>query len=131
MYVRWLQLGSLSGIMRMHDRGLSAGGCMPWPDSDSACSTVEPWDVPRAFYEAAASALRSRASMLPYIYTQARAAFDSGLGLTRPMYYYHPEEQGAYPSSKVVSAPLGSSRAPLGSSLPSRAPLGVSSPLLA
>ena len=105
MYVRWLQLGSYSGVMRMHDRGGSAGGCMPWPSSDAACWTVRPWNLPLTYYEAAANALRTRARLLPYIYTQARVAFDTGLGLTRPMYYYFPEDDGAYPAT--MDANLG------------------------
>ena len=40
-----------------------------------------------------------------FIYTQARVAFDTGLGLTRPMYYYFPEDDGAYPAT--MDANLG------------------------
>ena len=61
MYARWLQLAGYSAVLRMHDRGGSAGGCMPWPTSDSACWTSRPWNVPRAFSEANAAALRTRA----------------------------------------------------------------------
>lgn len=38
-----------------------------------------------------------REELIPYIYTQGfRSAFDSGLGLLRPMYYEFPEEDMAY-----------------------------------
>eukprot|EP00966_Prymnesium_polylepis_P293596 6780818-Prymnesium_polylepis.1 len=40
MYARWLQLASYSGILRMHDRGMSAGSCMPWPTSFDQCSSA-------------------------------------------------------------------------------------------
>ena len=103
--MRWLQLAAHSAILRMHDRGGSAGGCTPWPWSDSACWTVRPWNVPLDFYGPAMHALRTRAALLPYLYTQARAAFDTGVGLTRPMYYYFPAEGGAYPES--MDAGLG------------------------
>ena len=95
MYARWLQLGAYSGIMRMHDRGGSAGGCATWPNSEASCWQVRPWNVPLAYYPVAMAALRTRAALLPYIYTHARVAFDSGIGLVYPMYYEHPEEDGA------------------------------------
>jgi len=98
MYVRWLQLAAYSGILRMHDRGGSAGGCMPWPSSSSACWTVRPWNLPVAFYQGARAALREREALLPYIYTHARIAYETGLGLTRPMYYSFPDEDDAYPA---------------------------------
>ena len=34
--------------------------------------------------------MRDRAKRVPYIYTAARLAFDSGVGLVRPMYYEYP-----------------------------------------
>jgi len=100
MYVRWLQLASYSGIMRLHDRGGSAGGCMPWPSSASSCWTVRPWNVPVGYYDGTVGALRSREAMLPYIYTHSRVAYESGVGITRPMYYEWPEEDAAYPATQ-------------------------------
>jgi len=59
-------------------------------------------------------AMRHRAAMVPYIYTEARAAYDtgvtplywlaiainnvfvSGLGIIKPMYYWAPEHPQAY-----------------------------------
>ncbi len=100
MYARWLQLGCYSSIMRMHDRGGSAGECRGWPNNAEGCWTVRPWNVPDAFYEANRDAMRTRAALVPYLYTEARRAYDAGVGLTRPMYYYWPEEASAYPESK-------------------------------
>ena len=100
LYVRWLQLASYSGIMRLHDRGGSAGGCMPWPSSASSCWTVRPWNVPVGYYDGTVGALRSREAMLPYIYTHSRVAYESGVGITRPMYYEWPEEDAAYPATQ-------------------------------
>ena len=99
MYVRWLQLAAYSGILRLHDRGESAGGCMPWPGSASACSTVQPWNVPIGYYDGTAGALRTREALLPYIYTHSRIAYETGVGITRPMYYSFPEEEAAYPAT--------------------------------
>jgi alpha-glucosidase (family GH31 glycosyl hydrolase) len=64
------------------------------PLMHTAHSQVRPWEAPAAFFEANREALLTRASLLPYIYTAARDAFDSGVTLTRPMYYYWPEEVG-------------------------------------
>ena len=37
-----------------------------------------------------------RASLVPYIYTSARQAYDEGLSLLRPLYYLYPEAPQAY-----------------------------------
>jgi len=97
MYARWVQIGSFSGIMRSHDRGMSAGGCMSWPTNPEGCPTVDAWNVPRYFFEANRDALRARASLLPYIYTHTRLAHENGIGLTYPLYYDYPELDDAYP----------------------------------
>ena len=102
LYTRWIQIGSFSGVMRSHDRGMSAGGCNNNPGSPSGnnwvagCSTVEPWNVPNTFFEANRIALQLREEFLPYIYTHHRAAFDTGVGLVIPMYYMWPESDEAY-----------------------------------
>jgi len=99
MYTRWIQIGAFSGTMRSHDRGMSAGGCANSPQF--SCSVVEPWNTPNvnfpdAYMEANRLALQWRASLLPYVYNGHRAAFDSGVGLIRPMYYHYPELDQAY-----------------------------------
>jgi alpha-glucosidase len=101
MYTRWIQIGSFSGVMRSHDRGMSAGGCnnKPAPAGtvwEAGCSTVEPWNVPNVHFEANRAALQLREELVPYIYTAHRAAFDSGVGLIIPMYYNWPESDSAY-----------------------------------
>ena len=37
-----------------------------------------------------------RNGLAPYIYTAVRNAYDTGVGLLRPMYYSHPEAEEAY-----------------------------------
>lgn len=85
--------------MRNHDRGMSAGSCAN--DSPFDCSVVEPWNAPNTnfpavFEEANAMALQFRGALLPYVYNGHRAAFDSGVGLIRPMYYHFPQLDSAY-----------------------------------
>ena len=41
-------------------------------------------------------AIELRYSLSPYIYTAAREAFDTGLGICRPLYYDYPETEAAY-----------------------------------
>ena len=88
LYTRWIQIGAFSGIMRSHDRGMSAGGCnnnkggATWTPG---CDIVEPWIVANTYFEANRVALQLREELLPYIYTASRAAFDTGVGLIIPM----------------------------------------------
>ncbi|KAA0147801.1 hypothetical protein FNF29_07145 [Cafeteria roenbergensis] len=100
LFTRWLAWGSLSPVMRSHERGQSAGGCKdPFPDFDNGdfkCSLVMPWHAPNYFFEANRKALQRRAEMVPYLYTAAREAFDSQVPLMRPLYYDWPESQEAY-----------------------------------
>jgi len=99
MYTRWIQVGAYSGTMRSHDRGMSAGGCAN--GGAFSCSIVEPWNTPNvnfpdSYMEANRLALQQRAFLLPYIYSGHRSAFDSGVGVIRPMYYHWPELDNAY-----------------------------------
>lgn len=107
MYTRWIQVGAYSGTMRSHDRGMSAGGCAN--DAQFSCSIVEVWNTPNvnypdAFMEANRNVLQSRAFLLPYIYTGHRSAFDTGVGVVRPMYYHYPELDAAYAMDNAGNA---------------------------
>ena len=41
-------------------------------------------------------AIRLRYALIPYIYTAAREAFDTGICICRPLYYDHPDSEEAY-----------------------------------
>mgnify|MGYP002609685779 FL=1 len=41
-------------------------------------------------------AIRLRYTLAPYIYAAARTNYDTGVGMCRPMYYDHPEQDEAY-----------------------------------
>jgi hypothetical protein len=85
--------------MRSHDRGGSAGGCnnndggATWTPG---CWLVEPWNLHNTYFEANRAALQAREALVPYIYSAQRDAFDSGVGLIIPMYYFFPEIDAAY-----------------------------------
>ncbi len=83
MYVRWLQYGGFSPVMRTHSSKSGALNKEPW------VFTVEYTDVIR-------QTVRQRYEMAPYIYTMARKGYDEGIALCRPMYYDYPENPEAY-----------------------------------
>lgn len=100
LFTRWLQWSAYSGVMRMHDRGESAGLC----NTDlihpfHACGVVRPWDAPTKYFEPNRAALRARASLVPYIYSMLAKSYTTGLSLLRPMYYEYPELDAAYKAS--------------------------------
>ena len=80
MYVRWLQLGTFQPLDRLHSHH---GRRLPWEYEDPA-RTI------------AADFLRLRESLVPYLYTLAREAHDSGLPMVRALYLQWPRTAAAY-----------------------------------
>ncbi len=83
LYVRWIQWGALSPILRTHTT--------KHPDAERRIWKFEP-----AAFEAARAAWRLRYELLPYVYTAARQCHDDAIGLCRPLYYEWPELEEAY-----------------------------------
>ncbi|MCR8917657.1 MULTISPECIES: glycoside hydrolase family 31 protein [Bacteroides] len=83
MYVRWLQFGAFSPIMRTHSQ-------------KSAELNKEPWAFSRGYSDIVRETICRRYTMAPYIYTMARKGYDEGLSLCRPLYYDWPEQSQAY-----------------------------------
>jgi Glycosyl hydrolases family 31/Domain of unknown function (DUF5110) len=80
LYVRWLQFGAFQPILRLHsDHGFRL-----------------PWEYDKRTDRIASGFLRLRESLVPYIYTAARQAYDSGLPIARPMYLGWPGDNRAY-----------------------------------
>jgi len=81
LFLRWIQYGVFSPIVRTHS---------------SKNSAVERriWKYPN--FPLMKEALDLRYAMAPYIYTQARIAYDTGVSLCRPLYYEWPDENEAY-----------------------------------
>lgn len=90
LHVRWMQFGAFSGVMRIHDRGMSAGSCYP------NCANVNIWQLPYNYFDAIRDAMQRRVALLPYTYTNMRLGYDSGVPIMYPMYYDWPEETNAY-----------------------------------
>ena len=83
LYLRWVQFGVFSPIMRLHSTSNEFMGKEPWKYR----ADVE-------YY--ATRAMRLRHALVPYLYTMNRLTHVKGQPLVRPLYYLHPEEEGAY-----------------------------------
>ena len=83
LYLRWVQFGIFSPILRLHSTSNDLLGKEPWNyRKDVEIFTVEQ--------------LRLRHRMLPYIYSMNYKTHTEGLPLIEPMYYAHPEDEEAY-----------------------------------
>jgi alpha-glucosidase len=77
LLVRWLQFAAVSPIWRTH----------------CSCDRYF-WTFP--YFDFMRQAFHLRNALGPYIYTSARQAYDTAVGLVHPLYYEWPEEDGAY-----------------------------------
>lgn len=100
MYIRWIQFGGFSPVMRTHS-------------TKNGMLNKEPWGFESWCTEIIRQTVRQRYDMVPYIYTMARKAYDEGLALCRPLYYEWPESQEAYDyrneymfGDKILIAPV-------------------------
>jgi alpha-glucosidase (family GH31 glycosyl hydrolase) len=80
LFIRWVQFGALSPIFRTH----------------SAHGIREPWNYSRKVLAIFRQYTKLRCALLPYFYTLAREAYDTGMPLVRALYLHYPEEEGAY-----------------------------------
>jgi hypothetical protein len=80
LYDRWVQLGTFQPILRLHSNG---GDRLPWEYSQPVRNIAE-------------SFLRLRAALIPYTYTLAAQANQTGLPMARPLYLDYPDLPAAY-----------------------------------
>jgi alpha-glucosidase (family GH31 glycosyl hydrolase) len=85
LFTRWVQFGTFSPILRTHTTKN--------PDSERRI-----WAYPEPFSNILRSAFQLRYALQPYIYTEARRTYDSGVAFFRPLYYDWPEASEAYSS---------------------------------
>ncbi|MBR5409634.1 MAG: DUF5110 domain-containing protein [Clostridia bacterium] len=83
LYLRWVQFGVFSPIMRLHSTANEFMG-------------KEPWKYRADVEYFASEAMRLRHKLVPYIYTMNRLTHRDGLPLIRPMYYLYPDKTEAY-----------------------------------
>ena len=81
LVLRWMQFCVFQPIFRTH--GSSQSGCERriWKFSN---------------FDLQNEAFKLRYALVPYIYTAARQAYDTGVSICRPLYYEWPEENKAY-----------------------------------
>lgn len=83
LYVRWMQFGAFSPILRTHsakDGGLRKE---PWRFSPETLATLR-------------DTVSLRYQLAPYLYTASRQAYDTGVSILRPLYYAWPDQPKAY-----------------------------------
>ena len=81
LMLRWLQFGCFSPIFRTH-------GASQWGNERRI------WKYSN--FPQLLEVCNLRYELMPYIYTAARQAYDTGISICRPLYYEWPEENEAY-----------------------------------
>jgi alpha-glucosidase len=83
LYLRWIQFGAFSPILRTHTTKN--------PDSERRI-----WAYPEPYSDLMRQSFQLRYALQPYIYTEARRTYDTGLAFLHPLYYEAPEAPEAY-----------------------------------
>ena len=84
VYTRWLQYAVFTPIFKTHS-------------TQSKDLDRRIWSYPD-HYQYMKEAIQLRYALSPYIYDAARFAYDTGVSMCRPLYYYYPEVEKAYNS---------------------------------
>jgi alpha-glucosidase (family GH31 glycosyl hydrolase) len=83
LLTRWFQFGTFSPILKSHathDEGIKR----------------KIWEYPFENFSIMRDFINLRYSLIPYIYTNARKAFDEGISICKPLYYELPRNEEAY-----------------------------------
>ncbi|MFA0960987.1 TIM-barrel domain-containing protein [Roseivirga sp. BDSF3-8] len=91
MYARWLQLGALSPVFRLH------GG-----NNDGELFERLPWAHGDRVLESSRTAFQLRYALLPYLYTLFRDFSITGEPVCRGMYFQYPDHEEAYDHSQYM-----------------------------
>ena len=99
LYVRWLQFGVFSPILRLHS-------------TKNPYHERRPWGYDAETFRISQAAMKLRHALMPYLYSEARRCFVEGRTLVLPMYFMHAEEEAAYHcpnqyyfGSELIAAP--------------------------
>jgi alpha-glucosidase len=100
LFTRWVQFGAFSPILRTHTTKN--------PDSERRI-----WAYPEPYSDILRDTYHLRYALQPYIYTEARRTYDTGVAFLRPLYYDWPESDDAYTSKNeyifgedMIAAPI-------------------------
>jgi len=85
LFTRWVQFGAFSPILRTHTTKN--------PETERRI-----WAYPEPYSSILRSTFQLRYALQPYIYTEARRTYDTGVAFVRPLYYDYPEAPEAYDS---------------------------------
>src|SRR6516162_3236731 len=83
LYTRWIEFGIYSPILRTHTTKN--------PNAERRI-----WAYPEPYSDIVRDLFHQRYAMIPYVYTEARRTYDTGLAFLHPLYYDWPEENEAY-----------------------------------
>ena len=83
LYTRWIQFGAFSPILRTHTTKN--------PDSERRI-----WAYPEPYSGVMRDTFHLRFALEPYIYSEARRTYDTGVAFLHPLYYDWPEADAAY-----------------------------------
>ena len=83
LYMRWLEFGVFSPIMRLHSSAMEFLGKEPWKYKSEVYRFSKEW-------------LNLRHKMIPYIFTMDYRTHEDGIALCEPMYYSYPDNKNAY-----------------------------------
>src|SRR6185437_2508048 len=83
LYTRWIQFGAFSPILRTHTTQN--------PDSERRI-----WAYPEPYSSIMRKTFQLRMALQPYIYTEARRTYDTGVAFLHPLYYDWAEAGPAY-----------------------------------
>lgn len=100
LYLRWVQFGLFSPILRLHSTNNEFSGKEPWKYRKDVC-------------DGAIACLRLRHRMIPYLYTMNARNHKEGIALCEPLYYQYPRKKNAYKhpneyffGSELIAAPI-------------------------
>ena len=83
LYLRWIQFGIFSPILRTHT-------------TKNAEAERRIWAYPEPYSDSMRAAFQLRYALEPYLYTEGRRTYDTGVAFLRPLYYDSPEAPEAY-----------------------------------
>jgi alpha-glucosidase (family GH31 glycosyl hydrolase) len=83
LYTRWIQFGLFSPILRTHTTKN--------PDAERRI-----WAYPPQYASVMRDAFQLRYALIPYLYTQSRKTYETGVAFFRPLYYDYPNAPEAY-----------------------------------
>jgi len=100
LFTRWVQFGAVSPILRTHTTKN--------PDAERRI-----WAYPEPYASILRATYQRRYALLPYLYTEARRTYDTGVAFVHPLYYDWPEADAAYEikgefafGAEILAAPV-------------------------